>query len=134
MGDEETMTEEKVLSKGASAPLTENPRKIGCNDDNMAAYEFELPKDFDYPKFKHDVKGGLNGYWAVALPEKGITRFRGVLLPNYVRAFVDYPHKSKTFYIVTPRNQKITSYKVAEWFFKKYPGGVLYKDGKHILP
>ena len=26
MGDEETMTEEEVLSKGADAPLTENPR------------------------------------------------------------------------------------------------------------
>jgi hypothetical protein len=103
-------------------------------DTDMAAYEFALPGNFNYRKFRRDVKGGSNGYWAVALPEKGITRFKGVLLPSYTRVFVDYPHRFKTLYIITPQKEKMTALEVAQWFFKKFPGGTMYKDGRQVMP
>ena len=112
--------------------MTEKKKKTGGMD--MVAYEFYLPENFNYRKFKHDVKGGANGYWAIAFPEKGITRFKGVLLPSYVRVLVDYPHKLKTLYIVTPQDQEMTPLEVATWFFDKFKGGVMYKDGRHVLP
>lgn len=101
---------------------------------DMAAYEFALPEDFNYQKFKRDALGGLNGYWATIFPEKGITRFRGVLLPSYVRVLVDYPHRPKTLYITTPQNQEMSALDVAKWFFDKFPGGVMYKDGRQVFP
>ena len=115
------------------APIIPAPVSATAFDD-MAAYEFLLPENFDYRKFKRDAQGGTNGYWAVALPEKGITRFRGVLLPNYVRVLVDYPHRLKTLYIVTPQNNEMSPADVAKWFFYKFPGGVLYKSGRQVLP
>ena len=102
--------------------------------DDLGAYEFALPQDFNYPQFKRDVARGENGYWAIAFPEKGITRFKGVLLPSYVRVMVDYPHVVKMLYIVTPQNQEMTPLEVARWFFDKFPGGIMYKDGKQIFP
>ena len=103
-------------------------------DWNMAAYEFSLPNDFNYKKFKHDVMGGLDGYWAIAFPEKGITRFKGVLLPSYVRVFVDYVHGGHAIYITTPQNQEMTALEVANWFFKKFPSCTVYKDDRQVLP
>ncbi len=102
--------------------------------DDLSAYEIELPKDFDYKKFKRDVKSGENGYWAVSLPEKSITRFKGVLLPSYVRVLVDYPFREHILYVTTPQNQEMTPLEVAAWFFEKFRGVAMYKDGKKVLP
>ena len=56
MGDEEAMTEEEVLSKGADAPLTENPREVShevwgcgffwegdCTDQDSGYYGLKCP-------------------------------------------------------------------------------------------
>lgn len=101
---------------------------------DLGTYEIELPKDFNYRKFKRDVLGGTNGYWALPLPEKGITRFKGVLLPSYVRVFVDYPHKARMIFVTTPQNQEMTPLEVATWFFEKFGGVAMYKEGKKVLP
>ena len=106
-----------------------------------STYEMDLPLGFDIVQFSRKSERGENGFWLVKIEEDcGISRYKGVILPEYVRVFIDVisPHqKSKSMqrylYITTPWYQNLNPRDVAFRAADALGCEKIFCDGKVVL-
>ena len=102
------------------------------NDHDMGAWELDLPADFDHKKFEEDASGGVGRFWLIRMPNTDkLARFRGVMLPDYVRIFIDLGMDFA--YVTVPNTEGIYSpLEVAKEAARALGATKVYKDGAEV--
>jgi len=102
-------------------------------------YECELgihDKDwlagFDHKKFEEDAASGTGRFWLIRMPDKDMARFKGVMLPDYVRVLIDFGMDFA--YVTVPQTQGIHSpLEVAQEVARALGAKRLLKDGVEVV-
>jgi hypothetical protein len=107
------------------------------NSLDLGAHELIIPLIVDLEIFKMRSASGLDGYWATCIEgHPDFKRLRGVLLPEYIRVFVDIGidkiNNEKFAYVVCPGNQQMDQEQAALRISKILSGVQIFKDGKEI--
>lgn len=108
---------------------------------NKSTYEMELPRGFDIVSFTQNAERGESGFWLVRVEEDcGISRYKGVMLPEYVRVFIDIisshqraKPRQQYLYVTTPWYQNLTPRDVAFRVAEMLHCEKVYLDGKVCL-
>ena len=100
--------------------------------DDLGAYELDLPAGFDHKKFEEDAAGGAGRFWLIRMPhEDKLTRFRGVMLPDYDRIFIDLG--TNFAYVVVPTTKGIHSpLEIAKEAARALGAMKMFKDGVEV--
>jgi len=128
---------EKAIRKSpedqTDQPEGDVPRKVGMTGDDLGAYELDLswPPIFNHRKFGEDAESGIGRFWLVRMPGAGMERFRGVLLPEYIRIFLDFG--ADFAYLTIPRGQTLTPLEVAKEVARALGAKRLLKDGVEVV-
>lgn len=100
--------------------------------DDLGTYELDLSAGFDHKKFEEDAASGTGRFWLIRMPGTGIARFRGVLLPDYVRVLIDLGMDFA--YVTVPQTQGIHSpLEVAQEVARALGAKRLLKDGVEVV-
>jgi len=101
-------------------------------DHDMGAWGMDLPKGFDHKKFEEDAASGTGRFWLIRMPDKDMARFKGVLLPDYVRVLIDLGMDFA--YVTVPQTQGIHSpLEVAKEVARALGAKRLLKDGVEVV-
>jgi len=101
-------------------------------DDNLGAYELDLSAGFDHKKFEEDAASGTGRFWLIRMPDKDMARFKGVMLPDYVRILIDLGMDFA--YVTVPQTEGIHSpLEVAKEVARALGAKRLLKDGVEVV-
>ena len=110
------------------------------NKREYPTYEIDLPLSFDLTGFSRNAEQGIGKFWLICLDaEPGIKRFKGVVMGENVRVFIDIisnHQKSKNryrcAYVTTPWYQTLSAREVAKIVMSELKGLKMYHDGVEV--
>ncbi|MFA5378058.1 MAG: hypothetical protein WC455_20065 [Dehalococcoidia bacterium] len=94
--------------------------------DDLGAYEIQLPDSFNIVKFNHDSELGNHELWLVKVEVRdNFYRYRGVKLPGYERMILDIDADNHVAYSPEPLE-------IVRELVRILGGTKLYKDGVEV--
>lgn len=105
------------------------------NENFLAAHELILSVKPDLDLFKERASAGSDGYWGTCIDNSpDFKRFRGVLLPEYVRVSVDlgFDGNKGYAYVVCPWRQSLNQEQAALRILKILGGGKVFWNGIEV--
>lgn len=108
--------------------------------NKLPTYEIILPFSFNEVDFTQRAERGEGKLWLVCIDnDMGVRRYKGVLMGQNVRIFVDIFHfhqkatrKQKIMFVTTPIYQNLNPYEVAKIVFEYVKGIKMYHEGKEV--